>query len=291
MQPKRESVEAPTRQARHGSWNRHLSSGFSCKLRKSGGAGPSCRQHACALSSLLLIDRVDVRVDQVDIHLRPTRLGAIFDVAVAPSQGALNEETLILSVPARLRRAGMETRMPIDGTDPFAVAKPDPRLIKLLARARRFSATLVESDGVPFSALAVREGVCRSYFTRVVRLSYLAPDITQAILEGRQPRDLTAEKLLDRSRLPGRISGLRLVLLKPDPNSQDPQASLNQSKPDLIWGPASRLQPNNLSRPHRRKCGTGIWPDRDIAAGWRDGGALRLSADRTELHPRERPAP
>ena len=48
----------------------------------------------------------------------------------------------------------------------------------------------------------MREGVSRSYFTRVVRLSYLAPDITQAILEGRQPHDLTAEKLLAHSRLP-----------------------------------------------------------------------------------------
>jgi hypothetical protein len=42
----------------------------------------------------------------------------------------------------------------------------------------------------------------RSYFTPVVRLSYLAPDITQAILDGHQPRDLTAEKLLEHSRLP-----------------------------------------------------------------------------------------
>ena len=41
-----------------------------------------------------------------------------------------------------------------------------------------------------------------SYFTRLVRLSYLAPDITHAILDGRQPRDLTAEKLLEHSRLP-----------------------------------------------------------------------------------------
>jgi len=53
-----------------------------------------------------------------------------------------------------------------------------------------------------FSRCGVREGVSRSYFTRVVRLSYLAPDITQAVLEGRQPRDLTAEKLLAHSRLP-----------------------------------------------------------------------------------------
>ena len=69
-------------------------------------------------------------------------------------------------------------------------------------RARRFNATLVGSDDVPFAALAEREGVSRSYFTRQVRLSYLAPDITEAILDGRQPPDLTADKLLAHSRLP-----------------------------------------------------------------------------------------
>jgi site-specific DNA recombinase len=158
---------------------------------------------ACTRTVLTtLIERVEVRVDQIDIHLRPTRLSVLFDVAPTPSQSILDQETLILSVPVRLRRAGMEIRMLIDGTDRFAAVKPDARLIKLLVRARRFNATLVQSDGVVFAALAMREGVSRSYFTRVVRLSYLAPDITQAILEGRQPRDLTAEKLLAHSRLP-----------------------------------------------------------------------------------------
>ena len=60
----------------------------------------------------------------------------------------------------------------------------------------------VGGDGVPFAALAKREGVSPSYFTRLVRLNYLAPDITQAILDGGQPRDLTADKLLAHSRLP-----------------------------------------------------------------------------------------
>jgi hypothetical protein len=43
--------------------------------------------------------------------------------------------------------------MVIDGTDPFAASKPDARLIKLLLKARRFNATLVGSDEVPFAAL------------------------------------------------------------------------------------------------------------------------------------------
>jgi hypothetical protein len=92
--------------------------------------------------------------------------------------------------------------MRIDSTDPFATAKPDPRLIKLLIRAHQFHATLLDSDDVPFAALAKRERVSPSYFTRLVRLTYLAPDITEAILDGRQPRDLTANKLLAHSRLP-----------------------------------------------------------------------------------------
>jgi DNA invertase Pin-like site-specific DNA recombinase len=148
-----------------------------------------------------LIERIEVSVDQIDIRFRPSRLSALLDAAATPLLGATDDETEILPVPVRLRRAGREIRMVIDGTDPFA-AKPDARLIKLLLRARRFKATLAQSEGIPFAVLAQREGVSRSYFTRLVRLSYLAPDITQAILDGRQPRDLTAEKLLEHSRLP-----------------------------------------------------------------------------------------
>ena len=59
----------------------------------------------------------------------------------------------------------------IDGTDPFA-AKPDPGLITLLLRARRLNATLADGEGVPFAALAQREGVSRSSFTRLVHLNY-----------------------------------------------------------------------------------------------------------------------
>jgi DNA invertase Pin-like site-specific DNA recombinase len=147
-----------------------------------------------------LIERIEVKVDQIDIHLRPLRLGALLDLPATPSQG-VNDKVELLSVPVRLRRSGRDIKMVINRTDSFA-AKPDARLVRLLLRARRFNTTLAQGEGVPFAALAEREGVSRSYFTRLVRLSYLAPDITQAILDGRQPPDLTAEKLLEHSRLP-----------------------------------------------------------------------------------------
>jgi len=160
---------------------------------------PGTRQRAFLTS---LIDRIDVGAHQIDIHLRPARLAALLDGATTSLPSATEDEIQILSMSVRLRRAGRAIRMWIEGTAPFATAKPDARLVKLLIRARQFNATLLGSDGVPFAALAKREGVSPSYFTRLVRLSYLAPDITEAILDGRQPRDLTTDKLLAHSRLP-----------------------------------------------------------------------------------------
>jgi len=170
---------------------------------------PAARQRAFLTT---LIERIEVGADRIDIHFRPTWLRAFIDVAAMRSPRATDDATQILSIPVRLRRCGREITMLIDGADPSAATKPDMRLIKLLIRARRFNAALVGGDGVPFAALAKREGVSPSYFTRLVRLSYLAPDITQAILDGRQPRGLTTDKLLAHSRLPLAWHEQRIVL-------------------------------------------------------------------------------
>ena len=160
---------------------------------------PGTRQRALLAA---LIERIDVGANRIDIHFRPARLAALLDVAATPLPSATDDEIQILSIPVRPRRSGREIKLRIDGTDPFATAKPDARLVKLLIKACRFKAALLSDDAVSFAALAKRGGVSPSYFTRVVRLSHLAPDLTQAILDGRQPRDLTADKLLAHSRLP-----------------------------------------------------------------------------------------
>jgi hypothetical protein len=114
----------------------------------------------------------------------------------------------------RANNVGFATvRHPLDRAAGEHTRQPAPRL----GRSR----VDLDSDGVPFTALAKREGVSPSYFTRLVRLSYLAPDITQAILDGRQPPDLTADKLLAHSRLPLAWHEQRTVLgfSEPDPRS------------------------------------------------------------------------
>ena len=76
-------------------------------------------------------------------------------------------------------------------------------------------------DGLPPSDLAESAGVSRFYFTRLVTLAFLAPDITKAIREECHPTDLTASRLINHTRLPPRPErpthgvGVHLTPLRP----------------------------------------------------------------------------
>ncbi len=50
--------------------------------------------------------------------------------------------------------------------------------------------------------LDIEAGVGGSYFTRILRLSFLAPEIVKTILRDRHPLELTAKKLARDTRLP-----------------------------------------------------------------------------------------
>ena len=93
--------------------------------------------------------------------------------------------------------------MVIDGTDPFAPpAKPDPSLVEAIVNAHRFNERLLRGGTVKFADLAKSEKLHRSYYSQILRLVYLAPDITAAILDGRQPSGLTVTMLIEHPHLP-----------------------------------------------------------------------------------------
>jgi hypothetical protein len=65
-----------------------------------------------------------------------------------------------------------------------------------------------------FNSLPAQREACEAFIDSVgsSASAILAPDITQTILDGRQPRDLTAENLLAHSRLPLAWHDQRTVL-------------------------------------------------------------------------------
>ena len=69
-------------------------------------------------------------------------------------------------------------------------------------RAFAIQDRLEQNPDLTLQRIAEAEGVSPSYVTRLLRLAYLAPDIVTAIVDGQQPPELTAEKLMRNTRLP-----------------------------------------------------------------------------------------
>lgn len=95
----------------------------------------------------------------------------------------------------RFRRRGVEAKLVVlDQQHPSS--EPDPALVKALARAQAWFGQIVRGERDGIGAIARAERLDRAYVSRVLCLAFLAPEMTKAILEGRQPMGLTAKKYL-----------------------------------------------------------------------------------------------
>ena len=105
-------------------------------------------------------------------------------------------DTVTIHVPFRLVKRGGRKEMQLPSGAPTQ-RKPDSALVKALARAFRWKRMLESGDFTTVGELAEREGIAPSYLARVLRLTLLAPDIVEAILDGRQGPTVTLAKLPD----------------------------------------------------------------------------------------------
>ena len=112
------------------------------------------------------------------------------------TRGTLIPETVTLHVPFHIVKRGGRKEMQLpDRVRPERRA--DNTLVKALARAFRWKRMLEAGEFATIAELAEREGIAPSYMTRVLRLTLLAPDIIEAILDGRQGPEVTLGRLLE----------------------------------------------------------------------------------------------
>jgi len=107
--------------------------------------------------------------------------------------------TIVRDIPMQMKRRGVGMRLIIGDTGP---ARMDRALLKTIVRAHKWFNELVSGRVHSMAEIASREGVDKSYVSRVMTLAFLAPDIAESIVAGRQPVDLSVEKLTKRIDLP-----------------------------------------------------------------------------------------
>ena len=112
------------------------------------------------------------------------------------TRGAPIPDTVTLHVPFRIVKRGgrKEMQLPEGATHS---RRADSTLVKALARAFRWKRMLESGEFATVAELAEREGIAASYMTRVLRLTLLAPDIVEAVLDGRQGPEVTLTQVLE----------------------------------------------------------------------------------------------
>jgi hypothetical protein len=89
----------------------------------------------------------------------------------------------------------------------------DPGLLRIIARAHDVQARLIQNTELTVHDIAREERVTAAYVYTLLRLPWLAPDITSDIVNGRQPQQLNAKTLMRRaSRLPAAWADQRTLL-------------------------------------------------------------------------------
>lgn len=105
-------------------------------------------------------------------------------------------ETVTLHVPFRIVKRGGRKEMQL----PEGAAQPrrtDDTLVKALARAFFWKRLLEHGVYINLTELAEAEKINLPYLSRILRLTLLAPDLIEAILDGRQPKGLTLQTALE----------------------------------------------------------------------------------------------
>jgi hypothetical protein len=156
---------------------------------------------------MTLLCRVAIKTDRIEIGIYRSRLAALLANESTITELRIqkfdrnSQDVFTLQVPAQLKRVGREIRMLVDNSSDSASA--DPSLLRIIARAHDIQSRLGQNTKLTVHDVARDERVSAAYIYNLLRLPWLAPDITTAIINGRQPRQLNAKSLMRQaSRLP-----------------------------------------------------------------------------------------
>ena len=155
----------------------------------------------------MLVSRIEVCEESITLHLIPARLGVFLEggrddlVTENTDNSDATAPTLALTVAVQLQRIEKSGRLIIQNAA-TAAAQPNEPLIRLLTRAHDLQQALLRGSMGSLEALAAHADLSDNRLARLIRLSWLSPDITQAILRGQQPPSLTADKLARMARIP-----------------------------------------------------------------------------------------
>jgi site-specific DNA recombinase len=158
--------------------------------------GKTPQQHRSIVTAL--VRRVEIGPDSVKVDVSQDRLvGLLGSDYMETTHGRPidpSDHVLTLTAPVQLTRVGREMKLLVG--DSIDNRPPDLGLLRVIARAHDVQKRLAQDTTLTVHDIAREEHVTSDYLYVVLRLRWLAPDITTAIVNGRQPPQLNAKRLM-----------------------------------------------------------------------------------------------
>jgi hypothetical protein len=143
-----------------------------------------------------LVERVLVAENGIAIKVRRSALLA--GNVLANASEASNGGTIEFTAAVDFKRRGVASKIVVAGLpEQNQASNCDPALIKAIARGRAWFDELATGRARSLRDLAERDRITRRYIRRLVDLAFLSPQLVDAILQGRQPVELTATRLTE----------------------------------------------------------------------------------------------
>jgi site-specific DNA recombinase len=143
-----------------------------------------------------IVVRITIQQDSIEVHLSKEGIRAqLLDQERIPGQVS-DGQPVVLSIAMKLKRCGGEMRLIIPGWAAIDQRRqPVPSLIKAVSRASDWVRRMEGGEFQDQRDLATATRLEPRYINAILRVAFLAPEITEAILDGRQPPDLTLGSL------------------------------------------------------------------------------------------------
>jgi len=142
-------------------------------------------------------NRVELQASRLSIRRLLTGEGQPLSNDNSPLESSGDKmETLVLDIAAEVKRRGLAVRIVVPSGPASTVASGiSGPLVKALARAHDWSQRLLNRSAASPADIAKQLGINHRYVDRILPCAFLAPDIVEAILAGRQPMDLSVDKI------------------------------------------------------------------------------------------------
>ena len=135
------------------------------------------------------------KISSMELRQQLESRGKITSGQFSEKRSVAPTDLISLTVEAKRKRCGGEVHLVVPPNYRVSSEHPKLPLIKAVARAHGWYRKVIQGKAFDVRSLARDAGLTERYIGKVFRCAFLAPDIVEAILAGRQPHDLSFEKL------------------------------------------------------------------------------------------------